>query len=242
MAGEHPDHRKVVSIDGPVAAGKTTVARLLANQIGAVLFDTGTLYRAVTLAALQAGIGPDDESALHQLARDRHIDIERPSQADGRLYDVLLDGEDVTWAIRDPRVDSMVSAVSAHPSVRDALLPVQRRIADGGEVVMVGRDIGTVVIPDAGVKIFLNASVEERARRRHEEMQQRGSAITLEQVRTDLERRDAFDSQRPTSPLLVADGSTVVESDGLSVEAVAAEIERIVRRAWSAQYSPAASR
>jgi cytidylate kinase len=242
MAGEHPDHRRVVSIDGPVAAGKTTVARLLANQIGAILFDTGTLYRAVTLAALRAGITSGDEPALRQLARDRHIDIERPSQDDGRLYDVLLDGEDVTWAIRDPKVDNMVSAVSAHPSVREALLPVQRRIADGGEVVMVGRDIGTVVIPDAGVKIFLNASVEERARRRYEEMQVRDTSITLKQVRTDLERRDAFDFQRPTSPLLVAEGATVVESDGLSVEAVATEIERIVRRTWSAHYSPAASR
>ena len=234
MAGDNPDHRKVVSIDGPVAAGKTTVARLLANHLGAILFDTGTLYRAVTLAALREGIAPDDEAALSRIARQRRIDVHRPTRDDGRLYDVLLDGEDVTWAIRDPHVDSSVSAVAAHPAVREALLPVQRRIADGGEVVMVGRDIGTVVVPDAGVKIFLNASVDERARRRFEEMQARGAKITLQQVRADLVRRDAFDSERPTSPLEAAADASLIDSDGLSAEAVAAAIEGIVRRAWSA--------
>lgn len=229
----------MVSIDGPVAAGKTTVARLLANLLGAILFDTGTLYRAVTLAALREGVSSDDEPALSQIARQRQIDIDRPSRDDGRLYDVLLDSEDVTWAVRDPSVDRAVSAVSAHPTVREALLPVQRRIADGGVVVMVGRDIGTVVVPDAGVKIFLNASVEERARRRFDEMQARGAATTMEQVRADLIRRDAFDSDRPTSPLVAAKDATVVDSDGMTAEAVAAKIERLVRRVWATADTPA---
>lgn len=232
MAGSAQDHRGVVAIDGPVAAGKTTVARLLANRLGATLFDTGVLYRAVTLAALREAIETDDSGALAELARSRVIDIQQPSKNDGRLYDVLLDGEDITWSLREPAVDASVSAVSAHPDVREALLPVQRRIAARGKVVMVGRDIGTVVVPDAGVKIFLNASVDERARRRFDELQRRGTEKTYEQVLQDLLRRDALDSQRVTSPLRPAGDAVLVETDGLDVDTVVAKIEAVVRGAW----------
>jgi cytidylate kinase len=226
----------VVAIDGPAAAGKTTVARALADRLGAMLFDTGTLYRAVTLAALRAGTPFDDGPALAELADARHIDVTPPTAPDGRLYDVRLDGEDVTWPIRDIAVEAHVSQVSAHPEVREALLPAQRRIAGTGAVVMVGRDIGTVVVPDAGLKVFLAASPEERARRRHAELVERGLAADYDAVLADLLARDAIDSGRAASPLRVAPGATVIDTDGLSVDEVVERIAALVPTAWSANH------
>lgn len=226
------NHRRVVAIDGPAAAGKSTVARHLAERLGAMLFDTGSLYRAVTLAAIRGHIPTSDSVGLAALAGDRHIDVAPPSATDGRYYDVRLDGEDVTWPIRDPAVEAQVSLVSAHPEVRAALLPTQRRIAAGGPVVMVGRDIGTVVVPDAGVKIFLEASLAERAARRYEELVERGSSVTYEDVLDDLRRRDAIDSGRQSSPLRVAEDATVVATDGRSVEEVVEHIRELVLDRW----------
>ena len=222
-------HAQVVAIDGPAAAGKSTVAALLASRLGALLFDTGSLYRAVTLAAIARGIDLDDGAALQDLVETIRIDLHPPSVEDGRLADVLLDGEDVTWAIRAPEVDRNVSAVSAHAEVRHALLPVQRRIASGAPVVMVGRDIGTVVIPEAGVKIFLNASAEERARRRTTEVIARGGEADYATVLAEIKRRDHVDSTRAVSPLEQAADAIVIETDGASAEEAAREIESIVR-------------
>ncbi|HEX5498793.1 MAG TPA: (d)CMP kinase [Thermomicrobiales bacterium] len=225
------DHSHVVAIDGPAAAGKSTVARMLADRLGAMLFDTGTLYRALTLEALREGVSPADGPALARLAESRHIDIVPPSSRDGRLYDVLLDGEDVTWAIRDARVEADVSEVAAHPEVRQALLAPQRRIASG-RVVIVGRDIGSVVVPDAGVKIFLQASLAERTLRRQRELAGRGVPATLDDVRRDLERRDAIDSNRSVSPLRIPAGALVIDTDRMDIEAVVDLIEREVRARW----------
>lgn len=226
------DHSRVVAIDGPAAAGKSTVARRLADRLDAMLFDTGTLYRALTLAALRRGVPVTDGPALAALAAERHLDVVPPSTADGRLYDVLLDGEDVTWPIREAAVDAAVSDVSAHPEVRRALLPAQRRIARG-RVVIVGRDIGTVVVPDAPVKIYLQASLEERARRRHRELADRGVDEPLEAIVRELARRDAIDSGRQTSPLRIADDALVLATDDLSIEEVVDRLERHVRAVWS---------
>lgn len=211
------------------------MARGLADHLGVTLFDTGVLYRTVTLAALRAGIATDDADGLAALAARIQIQVTRPSVGDGRLYDVLLDGEDVTWAIRGPEVEAHVSAVSAHRPVREALLPVQRAIADNHAVVMVGRDIGTVVTPDAGVKIFLAASVDERARRRHAELRARGKDVNEADVLADLKRRDAIDAGRVVSPLRAADDAVVVDTDGKSIEQVVAEIEAVVRDTWKQQ-------
>lgn len=214
------DFRRVIAIDGPAAAGKSTVARLLAAQLGALLFDTGLLYRGLALASLRARVDPADEVALADLAGTMDIRIE-PAGGDDRLSTVFLDGEDVTWALRSSEVEARVSQVSAHPAVREALLPLQRRIAAGGPVVMVGRDIGTVVVPDAGLKVFLNASERERARRRHEELRRRGEAPTLDEVLNDLRRRDRVDATRAVAPLRPAPDALIVDTDGVDAHAVA---------------------
>jgi cytidylate kinase len=227
-------HLKVVAIDGPAAAGKTTVASRVAARLGAMLFDTGALYRAVTLAALRAGVPDDDFEALAILTRNLKIDLSPPSVEDGRQLDVHLNGEDVTWAIRGELVDSKVSAISAQPKVRQALLPIQRRLATGGPVVMVGRDIGSVVIPDAGVKIYLDASAEERARRRHEELIQRGVRTDYDTVLKETHARDAFDSTRKVAPLRIAAGANVVSTDGLTINEVVDRIVDIALTRWQA--------
>jgi cytidylate kinase len=226
------DHRLVIAIDGPAAAGKSTVAKLVAERMGAVLFDTGALYRSVTLLALRSGTHPQDEEKLTALARDHRIEIRPPSVDDGRQVDVLLDGQDVTWALRTPEIDAQVSAVSAHPPVRRQLLDVQRDIADGARMVMVGRDIGTVVIPNAGTKIFLEASVEERARRRLVEMQERGLEVMYDEVLADLKSRDEQDSSRAVAPLIAAADAIVVDTDGRTIEEVVVEIQQIAQQVW----------
>jgi CMP/dCMP kinase len=222
-------HQRVIAIDGPAAAGKSTVASLLADRLGALLFDTGALYRAVALAALRTGVSPDDATSLARLAANAHISVRSPSLGDGRLYDVWLNGEDVTWAVRDPAVGAIVSRVAEHPAVRQALLPLQRTIASSGPVVMVGRDIGTVVVPDAGLKIYLDATPEERARRRFREAAARGSTQSFEAVLGETLQRDAIDTGRDTAPLRPALDAIQFKSDGVPVEQIVAEIEALAR-------------
>ncbi|MCJ7694750.1 MAG: (d)CMP kinase, partial [Anaerolineaceae bacterium] len=169
-----------IAIDGPAASGKSTVGALLANDLGYVCLDTGIMYRAVTLAALQAGISIKDEVSVTKLAENIRIDFLLPSVDDGRSFNVLLDGKDVTWDIRLPEVNNNVSEVSAYQGVRNAMTIQQRRIGQAGKIVMLGRDIGSIVLPDADLKIYLDASVEERARRRFEENRQRKMTMTFE--------------------------------------------------------------
>jgi cytidylate kinase len=226
------DHRRVIAIDGPAAAGKTTVARLLADRLDAMLFDTGALYRTLTLAAIRSGVSAGDGDRLADLVGAHRIDLRPPSVSDGRQADVLLDGEDVTWPIRTKEIDAAVSEVSAHPAVRTALLGVQRDIASGTRVVMVGRDIGTVVIPDAGIKFYLVASAEERARRRLLELQGRGIVATFDEVRDDLRLRDAQDASRETAPLAAAPDAVIVDTDNRTIDNVVDELERRAVKRW----------
>ena len=223
------DHQRVIAIDGPAAAGKSTVARMLADRLGALLFDTGALYRAVALTALRSGTAADDERVLTRLANEARILVRPPSIDDGRLYDVLLNGEDVTWRVRDPDIGAIVSRVAEHRAVRAALLPLQRRIAGGGPVVMVGRDIGTVVVPDAGLKIYLDATPAERARRRYLEATARGGTETFAEVMRETLHRDAVDSGRDTAPLRAALDAVNIATDDVAIDTVVAEIEKRAR-------------
>jgi len=219
-----------ITIDGPAASGKSTIGELLARRLGYLYFDTGVMYRAVTWAALERGISIEDEPAVTALAEQLRIDVTPPTADDGRQYTVLADGVDVTWAIRTPEVNASVSPVSAYPGVRRALVAQQRRVAAGGRVVMVGRDIGTVVLPDADLKVYLDAEVEERARRRVREVQARGEEADYEPVLVSMRRRDGIDSSRADSPLRVAEDAIVVDTTDLGIAEVLAEVERLVER------------
>jgi len=208
----------MITIDGPAASGKSTLGKNLADWLGYLYFDTGVMYRAVTWAAQQAGVPIDDEAAVTELAKKIEIDVRPASQNDGRAYDVLVDGQDITWDIRQPEVDNDVSKVSVYPGVRQALTAQQRRIGLRGQVVMVGRDIGTVVLPEADLKIYLEASVDERARRRYKELLDRGVHTSLEAIRQNLTERDCIDSTRKTAPLHPADDAIILNTEYLDAD------------------------
>ncbi len=196
--------------------------------MGYLYFDTGVMYRAVTWAALERGISIADEPAVTALAERLDIDVIPPTRDDGRQYTVLADGTDVTWAIRTPEVNGNVSAVSAYPGVRRALVRQQRRVATEEAVVMVGRDIGTVVLPEADLKLYLDASVEERALRRWREVQARGNGTTYETVLSSMRRRDEIDSHRQVSPLRLADDAVLLDTTDMGIEEVLARVEQLV--------------
>lgn len=219
---------QIIAIDGPSASGKSTIAEVIARELGYLYFDTGLMYRAVTLTALDRLHSVDDEAMVSELARSIDIDVRPSSVADGRKCDVLVDGRDITWEIRKPEVEAHVSQVSAYPEVRKAMTLQQRKIGQRGEVIMVGRDIGTVVFPEAELKIFLDASVEERARRRYEEFSQRGETVNYEQILAAMRRRDKIDSTRAVAPLKAADDAVWVETDGLTIEQVLLKVLGLV--------------
>jgi cytidylate kinase len=210
----------VIAIDGPAAVGKTTVGSRLAERLGWTFLDTGVLYRALAWLALDRGIEPDDDRRLASLARDLQVRVMRPSRDDGRQADVALDDHDITWEIRAPAVDRAVSVVAALPGVRAALIPAQRRAAADAPAVVVGRDIGTVIFPDAALKVYLEAGVNERARRRAADLAARGEAEDLAAVVSSLLRRDALDSERIHAPLTMPSDAVRVDTEGRSVEEV----------------------
>lgn len=209
-----------IAIDGPAASGKTTVGVHLAQAIRAICLDTGMMYRAVALAALQAGVDPLDEKAVVRVARKVKISVALSHEVDGRLFDVLVNEVDVTGQLRTDEVNRFVSEVSAYKGVRSALTRQQQRIAKAGNIVMLGRDIGTVVLPHADLKFYLNASAEVRAQRRYEEEKQRGVILDLEQVIASIKHRDVIDSSRKHAPLKPAADAIIIDTDGLSVETV----------------------
>jgi len=218
-----------IAIDGPAGSGKSTIGEELAHQLGYLYVDTGAMYRALAWLALQDGIEASDGPALARLAHTAEMKISRPEIADGRQYTVTVHGRDITWAIRETAVTRAVSPIAAHPEVRSILIAQQRELAARGYVVMVGRDIGAIVLPDAELKIYLTASLAERARRRYAELQARLGAgaphpplSSLDEVMADIERRDAIDHDNMRPAL----DAVVIDTDHLSVEEVLVVIHR----------------
>ncbi|GCE14359.1 (d)CMP kinase [Tengunoibacter tsumagoiensis] len=224
MQGPH-----CIAIDGPAGSGKSTVGERLAQLWGYLYVDTGAMYRAVAWLALHEDIDISDGRALGELAQRANVKISKPEIADGRQYTVTVHGRDITWEIRSPAVTQAVSPVSSHPEVRSLLIAQQRKMAEQGSVVMVGRDIGAVVLPDAEMKIYLTASLEERARRRHAELLERlgehnPALPTLEAVIKDIQRRDDIDRDN----MLMAKDAIVVETDHRSISQVVEVITHLV--------------
>jgi CMP/dCMP kinase len=219
---------KAIAIDGPAASGKSTVGALLAEALDYLFFDTGVMYRALTLAVVRRGLDLEAEGEIGTLAAAVRIDVRESSDDDGRACDVLLDGEDVTWEIRSEAVNARVSPVSAYPAVRKALTEQQRRIARENNVVMVGRDIGTVVVPDAALKVFLDASVEVRAQRRFQELVDRGEDTDFDTVLQSLKNRDQIDSGRDIAPLRPAEDAVVINVDCLGIQDVLDKVKALV--------------
>ena len=215
---------EAVAIDGPVASGKTSVGARVAKRLNYAFLDTGLMYRAATWKAVHSGVDTNDEFRLTKLTESTTIVL----SSGGRGSRLIVDGADVTDQLRTTDIDRNVSAVSAVKGVRRALTPHQRRIAEDGPIVMVGRDIGTVVLKDARVKVYLDASVEVRAKRRRSEMAASGAIAEFEQVVADIERRDRIDSERAEAPLIAAEDAVIVNTDCLTLDEV---VEHIVKLA-----------
>ena len=218
----------IVAIDGPAGAGKSTVAKLAADRLGMGYLDTGAMYRALTLIGLREGVAPDDGRELAALTARHAIRL----HDDGRSLVVKVDEVDVSVAIRRAEVTATVSEVSAHPDVRRAMVALQREVlATGDDWVVDGRDIGTVVWPDAEVKVFLTADPGVRAERRRRDLAAMGSDVPVDEVRADIVRRDHLDTTREDSPLRQADDAVLVDTSGLTVDDVVRRIADLVARA-----------
>ncbi len=210
-----------IAIDGPAGAGKSTIARAAAEKLGFIYVDTGAMYRAMALYFLRQGIGPEEEDRIASACREVDISIR---YEDG-VQQVMLNGEDVSGLIRDEAVGEMASATSVYLPVREKLVDLQKQLASRADVVMDGRDIGTCVLPSAQVKIYLTASVEERARRRYLQLREKGETADLESIRENIRQRDDRDTHREYSPLIRAEDAVLVDSSELTIPQV---IERIL--------------
>ncbi len=219
-----------IAIDGPVASGKSAVGKQLAAKLGYLYFDTGVMYRAVTCLALRSLGAADEQPQVKAVAEKVHLDLLPPTQDDGRDCTVTADGEDITWAIRSKEVENNVSRVAAMPEVRRVLTERMRAVGLRGQVVMLGRDVGTVILPEAALKIFLTADVETRARRRFEEERARSGGRSFEEILANLRERDRIDSSRALAPLRPAADAILLDTTALDLPGVLVAIEQIIAR------------
>ncbi len=220
----------IITLDGPAASGKSTIGRKLADALGYLFFDTGIMYRAVTWIALSRDMDIRDEALMNQLAQTAQIDIRPASKNDGRPCDVIVSGQDVTWEMRSSEVEASVSIVSAYAGVRKALSQKQREIGLRGKVVMVGRDIGTVVLPEADLKIYLDASAEERAKRRYDEIIARGEKADYDEILKKMIERDHIDSTRAIAPLRPADDAVIINTNEPSADEVFKQVLELCKQ------------
>jgi cytidylate kinase len=218
-----------IAIDGPAASGKTAIGTALARELGYRFLDTGAMYRAITWAALRRGIRPRDEPSLAKFAETVRIVVSDAPVTSAEPTAVVIDGDDATTHLRDPEVEANVSLVSRVPAVRAALVRIQREVASEGAVVMAGRDIGSVVLPEARVKVYLDASREVRARRRADQMSANGDTPDVQVLIEELARRDGIDSSREASPLTAAAGAVIINTDELTIEEVVRRIAALAR-------------
>ena len=214
-----------IAIDGPVAAGKGTTAKIVAQRLGFLYVDTGAMYRCLTLFSKQQGINWEDEVAITKLLKDEApqvaLSIPSESEKDGRLCTVLLNSEDVSWNIRTEDISRGVSIITQYAGVRDYITPMARKIAKTQNVVMEGRDITTVVLPDADLKIYMDADPKERAQRRHRELMTRGEDVSFEEVYSQMVTRDKRDSERVIAPLMKAKNAWIIDTTGMNIDQVA---------------------
>ncbi|MDR1043939.1 MAG: (d)CMP kinase [Candidatus Adiutrix sp.] len=222
--------QKIITIDGPAGAGKSTLARELARRLTWIYLDTGALYRAMALTAARRGLDPHDQAAAEEMARS--ISLSAHPKPEGTA--ILVDDEDVTALLRSPEVSRNAAVISAWPGLREALLGIQRALGTRGEVVAEGRDMGTVVFPEAGLKLFLYASPEARARRRCQELTAKGEKVGFDEVLADITARDEIDCSRPVSPLRPAPGAVTIDSTNLDIDAVL----KVMINAFRNRFSP----
>lgn len=226
---------RTIAVDGPAGSGKSSVSFAVAQRLGYLFVDTGAFYRAITLLALRRGIDPADQERVAALARSTALDMTPDLDDDGRQYTLLADGEDITWQIHSPEVDAHVSVVAANPGVRQAMFAVQRALAARGGVIMAGRDIGTVVLPEADLKIYIDASLEKRAERRYLQRIRAGEQADLNRIYEGLRERDMIDSQREVAPLLRTPDAVYLDTTSLSLdEAIEAAYQIVLE--WDRQH------
>ena len=219
---------RTIAIDGPSASGKSSVGYLVAERLGYLFLDTGAMYRALAWLALQRGVHLEDEAGLGRLAAEVDMELGPPAAGSGERCTIWVDGEDLTATLRRPEVEAAVSLVSRAPQVREVLVALQQRLAGRQRVVMAGRDIGTAVLPDADLKVYLDASPAERARRRQAQMAELGMSSSQSHIREEILQRDAIDSGREASPLRAADDAIVINTDGLDQAQVVEKIVALV--------------
>lgn len=221
----------IIAIDGPAAVGKSTLAKLIARELDFLYIDTGAMYRAITWKVLKNSININNENIISDLVSDTCITIERVNsnnlKNDNRIF---VDGEDVTEEIRDPKIDRNVSQIARLPKIRKQLIHLQRKLAEKGNIIMEGRDIGSVILPKADIKLYFTASEEERIKRRYTELIDKGYQVNYEEVKEQIVQRDEIDSKRKYAPLIKAKDAIVIDSTEKSIEEVKDEIFKIIRK------------